>query len=351
MKTLVILGPLPDKEGKNLGGVADFNYNLAQRIGKYFNVLVITNTALYKKIDGVKVIPVGDKKYPSVFSWVKMYSTLKKIKPDYTISSLHYSFAVVPMRNVKKIHFVHGFTGKADYGFLKRFVWNMLNRLIQHNNFIQLANSYFTKTINEKILMNPIDGVVPLGTNDIFRCSHPSKQRNIDLLFVGRILRTKGIFEIARSVKYLPKGTNVAFVGDGADLEQLKIFCAENNLNAKFLGIKKGQKLLRVYQSARVFISLNAAEPFGITYIEALLSGCKIVCPQTGGQVENLIKYPDSVCFIQNTSVKGIASAITTALSESESYKPNLENAKKYYSYDRVTKNIVDKLEEKSFND
>lgn len=351
MKTLVILGPLPDKEGKSLGGVADFDYNLAQRIKKYFNTVVITNTTLYKKIDGVKIIPIGNKKYPSVFSWIKIYSTLKKIKPNYTISSLHYSFAVAPLKNVRKIHFVHGFTGKADYGFLKRFVWDILNRTIQRNNFIQLANSYFTKTINEKILMNPIDGVIPLGANDIFRSNYSSTQRNIDLLFVGRMLKTKGIFNIAKSLNYLPKDINVAFVGDGIDSKQLKKYCAENKLNAKFLGIRKGKELLKIYHSSKIFISLNTAEPFGITNIEALLSGCKIVCSQTGGQVENLIKYPGSVCFIQNDSAKGIANAVKTALAEFKSYKPNLESAKKYYSYDRVAKDIVNELEEKNLND
>ena len=68
--------------------------------------------------------------------------------------------------------------------------------------------------------------------------------------------------------------------------------------------------MFKKYSDAEIFISLNETESFGITYVEALLSGCKIICPKTGGQVEFLCNYPDRVQFVDLHSQDDIATAI-----------------------------------------
>ena len=60
--------------------------------------------------------------------------------------------------------------------------------------------------------------------------------------------------------------------------------------------------------------SLGESEPYGLTYAEALLAGCKIVCPITGGQVEFLMNYLDRISFVDVLSNKSIAEGIKKCL-------------------------------------
>ena len=121
---------------------------------------------------------------------------------------------------------------------------------------------------------------------------------------------------------------------------ELKNYVNKNNLNVEFLGRVSQKELVEYYISSEIFVSLNPSEPFGIVFPEALLSQCKIVCPYTGGQVEYLSDYSNSVAFVDETDEKSIALGIEKLLSRGEI--PKLTNEQmKSYTYEEISKNIL----------
>jgi glycosyltransferase involved in cell wall biosynthesis len=92
-----------------------------------------------------------------------------------------------------------------------------------------------------------------------------------------------------------------------------------------------------------VFISLNLSEPYGITFCEALLAGCKIICPATGGQVEFLRKYPNTTQILRDDSAAQIAEAIKSISETKQADTINVED----FTYEKTAKEILDIVKQK----
>jgi glycosyltransferase involved in cell wall biosynthesis len=108
----------------------------------------------------------------------------------------------------------------------------------------------------------------------------PRSERIIDapqplFLFVGRVAVEKNIEAFLRLD--LP-GTKIV-VGDGPARAALERKYPE----ARFLGIRSGEQLARIYASADVFVFPSLTDTFGIVLLEALASGLPIAAfPVTG---------------------------------------------------------------------
>lgn len=95
------------------------------------------------------------------------------------------------------------------------------------------------------------------------------------------------------------------------------------------------------YRRSEVFISLNPSEPFGIVFPEALISGCKIVCPLTGGQVEYLQDYANTVAFVNEKDVGSVARGIKKLFEQGEPIA-NIDECNNRFNYKRVASEIID---------
>ena len=95
--------------------------------------------------------------------------------------------------------------------------------------------------------------------------------------------------------------------------------------------------MYELYCDSEIFISLNETESFGITYLEALLSGCKIVCPKTGGQVEFLCDYTDRVRFVDQDSIQDISLAIANLMGKKIDLLDS-KNLTEKFSYNNIAR-------------
>lgn len=120
---------------------------------------------------------------------------------------------------------------------------------------------------------------------------------------------------IIEAVSLLDKTSyELVIAGDGSEKGKLEKYSKDLSVNAKFLGRIEHDEINDLYKKCGTFVSLNESEAFGLTYAEALLSGCKIVCPETGGQVEFLMNYPDRVSFVDVLNSDSIAMGINRCL-------------------------------------
>lgn len=122
--------------------------------------------------------------------------------------------------------------------------------------------------------------LITTGTNtDFFK---PGNFERSDILFVGRLVKSKNVETLIKAIKHVLKVNNkikLRIVGSGeqkASLRQLakKIGVAKNVL---FLGSMQGKKLALEYAKAKICVFPHLHNSFGKVVIEAMSSGTPII--------------------------------------------------------------------------
>jgi glycosyltransferase involved in cell wall biosynthesis len=104
-----------------------------------------------------------------------------------------------------------------------------------------------------------------------------------DGIFVGRISRDKGIFDLVQSWKEITKiaqNPKLVIIGSGPDSDKLK--SQIDNLGLKenifFRGPCGDEELFRLMKSSKVFILPSMFEGWGMAIAEALACGLPVIC-------------------------------------------------------------------------
>ena len=302
---IAILGPV--FTGTYYGGVATFDENLAYAFCRLGHEAVLFTD----QKDAPSVTPRG--------ILVRRARECRKWNCDLAIASLFCARYIPVIPAKKKIFFLHGFYNMAEHGMVKTFAALLFEKFIGKKSDLVIANSAFTRFINQEAFHLSSDADVRLGVSCEFleslrRADQEAVERDPgSLLYVGRLAEAKCVDQILRAMIVLKKAGgsyHLTIVGDGPDSERLERFSREHGLAVTFAGRKEQEEIIGYYRKSRVFISMNPSEPFGITFCEALLSGCGIVCPKTGGQTEFLAEYPERVRMADGKNPEETAAAI-----------------------------------------
>lgn len=311
-----ILGPVTTN--KYWGGVATFDEALAEAFIEDGHDAVILSTQAgedaNKKNLPIRILKSG-----------QLVTAVQKIAPDVVIASLNYGRFFPKIKGSRKIYFLHGFFNFASYGAVKTLLAVCYQKwMCSHADEI-VSNSYFTSALNYKFWKIKSNKVAWLGVDSDYIHRVNQKEtivntNNGKVLFAGRLVKGKGVDTIINAFAQLENSTGkytLVIAGDGPLRSDLEELARSRGVNACFLGKVEHSKMYELYCDSEVFISLNETEPFGITYVEALLSWCKIICPKTGGQVEFLCDYTDRVRFVEPYEEKDISVGIQTLFNRS----------------------------------
>lgn len=304
-----ILGPVTTN--RYWGGVASFDEGLAEAILQKGHDVTVISTQ-WGETPLKSSVPIELVKGSGVLK------AIKKIEPDIVIASLNYGKYFRGITDSKKIYFLHGFFNIASYGVVKTLLAVCYQKWMCSLADEVVANSYFTSALNKKFWNIESDKVAWLGAdNEYISCVRKNSiiknAENGKVMFAGRLVKGKGVDTIINAFSHLENSEGkytLVIAGDGPLKPELEKLARGKNVRVEFLGKVDHSEMFKKYSDAEIFISLNETEPFGITYVEALLSGCKIICPKTGGQVEFLCNYPDRVQFVDLHSQDDIATAI-----------------------------------------
>lgn len=103
------------------------------------------------------------------------------------------------------------------------------------------------------------------------------------LVYVGRVAEEKNISELIEllpSVMERYKNVKLLIVGGGPYLEKLKLHVKDKGIeeNIIFAGMVNPEEVFKYYRIADIFVTASTSETQGLTYLEALCSGCPVVC-------------------------------------------------------------------------
>ena len=151
------------------------------------------------------------------------------------------------------------------------------------------------------------------------------------LLYLGRIDRRKGIEFLIRSLprvrERLPE-VRLLVGGKGSHLRKMQALVARLHLqeNVSFLGFVPDDQLNALYNRAQCLVVPSVFEGFGITVIEALAAGTRVVGSDADG-IREILQGGESGRLVPYGDQRALAAAI---LAELQAPRPSAELAAEY---------------------
>lgn len=116
------------------------------------------------------------------------------------------------------------------------------------------------------------------------------------LLFVGRLINSKGLHLLLPVLRLYPPGSwALTVAGDGPELERLRAFTSKNHLPVEFAGFVPRVKLPELFGDHDMFVFPTLTDEWGLVVGEALRAGLPVL-----GSI-----YSEAVCEIVEEGVTG----------------------------------------------
>lgn len=160
------------------------------------------------------------------------------------------------------------------------------------------------------------------------------------IISVGRLDAYKRVDRLIACLPYLPEATVLAIIGTGPERPRLEHLALSLGVQQRvqFLGKVSDTELQRWYHRAAVVVSLSEAESFGITVVEALAAGCRVVCNDIPAFKDFASEFPQAVSLVSTRGpLAAIAAQVQAALTHPDPIKVNLAR----YTWPAVTANLV----------
>lgn len=319
---ICVAGPV--ESDRYFGGVATFTESLADGfLSLGHEVIVVTDYSSKRStIEGAEIRSVS--KSPirrGLILPVKIVRPIVEFSPDLLITSLEYGLAAPLIKRKKSnktkiFHFLHAFPAITTGSYAKKILLNSAMKLIAKSADKMIANSALTSAVNCEIYGIRVDEIinVGLGYDMINNLQNCAKKVTGSILYAGRFAKEKNILNLIDSFSFIEDnvGRKIWIAGDGPERSTIEELASKNK-SIELLGQLTPARLAPYYEKAEVFVSMNPHEPFGITYLEALYAGCKIVCPMTGGQLDIERRFPESFFLVNPYNPKSIADGIERA--------------------------------------
>jgi glycosyltransferase involved in cell wall biosynthesis len=124
--------------------------------------------------------------------------------------------------------------------------------------------------------------------DDLFR-ELPDGSREVELMYLGRLVSEKGVDVLLRALGRLKQAgmaPRLTIVGGGPEETSLREMASSLGLDGqvRFAGIRRGGELVKELNSHRILaVPSTYQEPFGIVALEAIACGCVVVGSEGGG--------------------------------------------------------------------
>lgn len=176
------------------------------------------------------------------------------------------------------------------------------------------------------------------------------EKENINLLFLSRIIREKGIHELLDAYKILrDKFGNVTLnvAGRGPELQSLMKKAKSEQLDVKFLGFVDGRDKIDLYRRSDIYVLPSETEGCPISLLEALSFGLPAVVTSVGG-IPDFFEDERMGFLVEDTSPGNLAALLEKLINDRETRLSmgiyNFEYAKDHFLASKVVKRIESRI-------
>jgi glycosyltransferase involved in cell wall biosynthesis len=174
----------------------------------------------------------------------------------------------------------------------------------------------------------------------------PERRRDgegFKLLYVGSLIREKGVGSLIRAVDDLPVDTSVTIVGGGPESNSLRRLASSIGVadRVTFTGEIPYESVREQYATADAFIHPGVwPEPFGRTVLEAMQTGLPVLVSDIGGPAEII---DDPLCRFAPGRPSAIVEAVDRLRGrEDDIGAHNHRRVTERYAPEQITSKILD---------
>lgn len=274
---------------KDEGGVSNHFYGLSAYMPK--NQIHFCFTGGLRNYNKLFAFPIY------IFQYIKFIYQLIIFKPDivHLNPSLCYDavirdgifILISKLFNKKVIVFWHGwkidFEEKIEKKYLKYFIYIYKKADV----FIILSSSVKEK-LKQWGFSQPIYSTTTKVDDFLIKeLTIESKNPTYNILFLGRIVKSKGIFETLSAFQLSKKNypnITLTFAGTGPDEKALKTIIKKENIqNVSFTGFIKNNDKISAFLFADIFILPSYTEGMPTSVLEAMAFGIPVITRPVGG--------------------------------------------------------------------
>lgn len=193
---------------------------------------------------------------------------------------------------------LYSFAGKFSISLLLRVF--IARNAIKSSDSIRIVSNFQKNEIlkvsskaSKKFVVAPI-------SIDIAKISSATSSRDIDLLFVGRLHKERGITDLISLINQI-SSTDATFktliVGEGPERGILlsSLIVPLQSGRAQLAGYLESSALLKAYLRSKVLISTAPSEGYGLTLREAALNGLAVIARNSRGAKETQELFPNQI--------------------------------------------------------
>lgn len=227
--------------------------------------------------------------------------------------------------------------------------WKMLLRTVRKASTCIVLDTQSHKVLkaeglnNIEILPNPI----AFHKND-----HDSKKESLNnrnegvVLFVGHVVREKGVYELVEAVKNIDELKELIFVGpfeESVKNELLQIANSRQSL-IKFLGVLSKEEVLQEMRKCSLFVLPSYSEGFPNVILEAMSCSCAIISTKVGA-IPEMLGTESGIC-VNPKSVEELEINISKLILDKELRLTLGSNAYKFVMNNFNIEIIINQIQE-----
>ena len=189
---------------------------------------------------------------------------------------------------------------------------------------------------------------------DKFRTQVSDSNNKIKILFLARLERSKGVFEMIETYKILKKiycNLSLTIAGDGNAREEMINFVEKHNItDVKFTGFVTGEEKIRCFGESHIYLFPSShGEGMPISVLEAMAFGLPVVTRPVGGI--NDFFEDKKMGFITESKDPGVFAKLVVKLIVNPELRReislyNYQYAKEYFCASKVAKRLERIFEE-----
>lgn len=321
------------------------------------------NAKREEEIDGVKIIRMGHPDARNILGSVHLLAFLyyqQKLnnKFDIVIDEAHGLPFFTPWYiHEKKVVLICEVAGELwqkifgpFYGFIGREIEKFyLGSMYKNIDFLTISKSTRDDLIKDGVDEKRIT-VLPMGITVSPKLRVWEKEKEITLIFVGRLSKPKGVEDAIKALSFVKKQIPKAklwVVGRGSQEYREYLETLKNNLNLKkdvvFFDFVSEEKKFELMSKAHILIHPSIREGFGLTVPEAGFVGTPVIAYNSPG-VRDIIRHMKNGILLPDNSPKMIAQEVFSLMKDKRLYKELQSKAKqeaKKFRWDNTAKTAL----------